>query len=144
MNKTLVILGVVLGASALATSEASAQERFGRQGQFALAAERLTGVVAASERSEVGDTDVTTNITSVYLLANPFNGVITNYSFPRIGFDYLVTNGFTLGASLGYFTYSGSVDVEGDETDLDGASGFLVAPRLGYAAMFSDTVGIWP
>jgi hypothetical protein len=130
----------------LPATDAAAQP-FGTAGQFSLSGERLSGVVVASESTDEGGVDQTTTYTSVSLLASPL-AATTNYSFPRIGLDYLVTDGFTIGAALGMFTVSGTAEAEAMgqsmEEDLGSFLGFLFAPRLGYAYMFNESVGIWP
>src|SRR5688572_17317356 len=110
MKKLFLMVGSILAASALTPAEARAQDRFGGEGQFAIAAERVTGVVSASQTTEVGGEETTSSFTSINLLTSPLSGFTTNYSFPRVGFDYFATDGFSLGMALGYFTFSGSVE----------------------------------
>jgi hypothetical protein len=136
------------GAVLLASPGAQAQEQFARSGQFAVSAERLTGVVFASESQEANGTTYTTKVTSVNLLLNATSGFTSNYSFSRVGLDYFATDGLSLGASLGLFSASASVETEAggqsQESDAGGGTGWLLAPRIGYAYMFRESVGIWP
>jgi hypothetical protein len=132
------MLGSILSAIALASSGASAQKRFGTQGQVAIGAERLTGVMFSSETSEEPDpAGGTSEVTASYTTVNLLN------SYARVGFDFFVLDGFSLGAALGYVAFLGRMEIDGTEQNTR-SKGFLLAPRLGYAAMFSDNEGIWP
>jgi hypothetical protein len=140
--------GALLGALFLCPRGAQAQETFGSEGQFAVSGERLFGVTWSTQSSEEGDVKSTQSYTNISLLANPYGPFVSAYSFPRVGADFFVIDGLSVGAALGLFTVSSSSKVEaGDqeqEEDGPSLSGFLLAPRIGYAAMFNETVGIWP
>ncbi|MBM4361142.1 MAG: outer membrane beta-barrel protein [Deltaproteobacteria bacterium] len=62
-------------------------------------------------------------------------GQLQPYALPRLGFDGFVIDGLSIGGTLGIYTAS----LEDND-----ATAFLVAPRVGYATYFSDSVGIWP
>jgi hypothetical protein len=142
---SLVLLGALLVPAA-----AGAQTRFGTAGRFAISAERITSINHSSWKSEDEEADAssTTSYTNIALFASPLSPVTSGYSFPRIGADYFVIDGLSLGAALGIVSTTSSQELEmGDtsvESDGDSLSGFLFAPRVGYAFMFSDNVGIWP
>jgi len=118
------------------TAAAQAQQ-LGQEGQFTVAAERLFGFHWASvsvENEDGPDGDGTARMVGLgwhYAQGMPYNQ-------PRAGFDYFLTDNFTLGGSLGFF--SGSTD------DMGGADfdGILLAPRLGYAMQLSRTISFWP
>src|SRR6185503_15220765 len=79
-------------------------------------------------------------ITTVAFLGNetlaPVGGVASGvYQAPRIGFDYFIINGLSLGGSFTIVSIS---------TDAGSGTDILFAPRVGYAYMFSDMFGIWP
>lgn len=144
---------LVSSAVLLAAPAAYAQD-FGKSGQFAVGAERLFGIVHTSHTREVGDGEFNVSHTNVSLLFSPFHSTTgtefpVGYSFPRIGADYFVMDGLTVGGSLGVFTHSGSFENEapGEETqdgDLGSITGFLFEPRVGYAFMFHEMFGLWP
>jgi hypothetical protein len=128
---------------------ANAQD-FGTAGRFAIAAERITSINHSSMKVEDDDSDgsFSTSYTNIAFLTNPLGSDTSGYSFPRIGFDYFVTDGLSVGAALGIISSSSSIEIDdGDtSTESDGAStsGVLFSPRIGYAFMFEDNIGIWP
>jgi hypothetical protein len=143
---------LVLSAVLLAAPAAYAQD-FGKEGQFAIGAERLFGVVHTSVTSEEGDLEATFSHTNISLLLSRSNSsgggeFPLGYSFPRIAADYFVIDGLSVGGSLGLYTHSGSLEVEfmgeSEENDTGSITGFLFEPRVGYAFMFSEMIGIWP
>jgi hypothetical protein len=134
-------------------TQPSVQEQYpsatlGRAGQLALSAERLFGVAWESEGTDESGTETTRSTTTVTLLSSRISGVIGNYSFSRVAADYFVSDGLSVGAALGYFNASGHYERTSagvtDESDTGSASGFVVAPRIGYAVMLTPTIGIWP
>ena len=143
---------LVSSAVLLAAPAVYAQD-FGKSGQFAVGAERLFGLVHSINTEELGDAEVTRSHTNISLLLTPFGSTTATsfpvgYSFPRIGADYFVMDGLSVGGSLGIFAHSGNVETEfmGETEDEDTGSitGFLFQPRVGYAFMFNETLGIWP
>jgi len=135
----------------LALPAAANAQAFGTAGRFAISAERITTINHSSVTSEDEDEDATTTIgrTNIALFANPTTGPATSgYSFPRIAADYFVIDGLSVGAGLGLASSSGTIENEAGnisvETDADSMSGLLFAPRVGYAFMFEDNIGIWP
>lgn len=142
-------LAVTIGVLASPRAEAQEPDQFARANQFALSVERAFGFVHTIDTAEPSaDTTDTDTITNVNLLTNPMGGFFSGYTVVRIGFDFFVIDGLSIGAALGYFTASTSSETEfmgmTDESDGPTYSGFLVAPRIGYAYMFNPTVGIWP
>lgn len=75
--------------------------------------------------------------TNAFLGENPL-------ALPRVGIDGFPTKGLSVGGSFAFFGSGGTVKSGGSEDDLASSSGFLIAPRVGYAAMFSNGFGIWP
>lgn len=147
---------LVLSAVLLAAPAAYAQD-FGKEGQFAVGAERLFGVVHTSITAEEDGAEATFSHTNISLLLSrsnstgggPVGGVFPlGYSFPRVAADYFVIDGLSVGGSLGLYTHSGNVEVEvmgaSEENDTGSVTGFLFQPRVGYAFMFSEMIGIWP
>jgi hypothetical protein len=120
----------------LFAGRASAQEpSFGEAGHVAISAERLFGYVHASRTQTVGGTETTASQDYFTLLTNPA-GVASGYGWPRIGIDAFVAGGFSVGGALGFFYLS--------DQDEDSSTGFLLAPRIGFAVPAGPRVSIWP
>ncbi|HEX4334847.1 MAG TPA: hypothetical protein VH062_02970 [Polyangiaceae bacterium] len=119
-------VGVLLVSS---RAEADAIDK----GTFALGAERITGVFHADEKVANADSSGTT---AIALFGNSVDSPLAGaWQFPRLGFDYFVTKGLSLGGSFVVLSRS----PEGtNQTDI------LVAPRVGFGYMFGRVVGIWP
>jgi hypothetical protein len=138
-----VALSLALLTLALAPA-AAAQERFGHAGGFAIGAERITGFTSTDTEADIEATGISeeldTETTSIAFLAND---PATPFAIPRVGFDFFVIDGLSLGGFFGYMsseTESSFGNVDTDESnDL-----ILFGARIGYAFMFSDVVGIWP
>jgi hypothetical protein len=109
---------------------------FGDTGHVAISAERLFGFVHTSiTTSTAGGGSTSQSTDTLTLLTNPLGASTTGYSWPRIALDVFLSRGISLGGSLGYFNVSpttGSI------------SGFLFAPRVGYAGHLSPRLAIWP
>lgn len=120
----------------------------GEAGQLAVAAERLTGFTYTTSSSEDDYGKRTTTVSNFHLLSNPLSGFATAYSVPRVGVDYFVAPGVSLGGSLSYARIGVGYKEEptgGPSTDYDSTLNlWSVSPRVGYAHMFSSGVGIWP
>jgi hypothetical protein len=123
------------------------------QGTFTVGAERLTGIVHASLKNDPFpgqppqdfDDD---GVTAVTFLGNggyadrfPGDSRAT-FAIPRVGFDYFIIDGLSLGGSITVLSYSNN-DSTPRNQDFS-VTNFLIAPRVGYAYMFGDVVGIWP
>ncbi len=128
-RSTLLVL-VACGATALAASaKAGALHGPIDQGTFALSAERLMGVFRANEK-------VANNASAGTTVFGLFgNGASNAFQSPRVGLDGFIVDGLSLGGSLGIVHIA---------RENDSSTGILIAPRVGYAYMFSDVVGIWP
>jgi len=126
---------------------------FGKAGQFAISGDRLFGLSWESISTDQNGRKETQSFTSLSLLRSPMNIAEGNiiagaYNAPRLSLDYFVIDGLSVGGSLGYFSISGHNKQEqagvSAEADTGSFSGFLIAPRVGYAYMFTDMLGIWP
>jgi hypothetical protein len=150
MMTTRFAAAMTLGGVVLAAPAARAADGFGSAGKVAISAERLFGVVAGSDTEKVDGQpgESTSYSTSISLLSNPIGGLFSNYSFARVGVDVFPIQGLSLGAALGYVSISTSSKAEANgmsvENDGPTLNGFVFAPRVGYAFMFMDMVGIWP
>jgi hypothetical protein len=148
--KGLICLGALIAAQSTAWAEQAAPA-FGDRGRVALSVERLFGYTHAAQTTPADmntafETTTTTN--SISLLGSPFAGVVSLFSFSRLGIDVFAARGLSLGASVGYSHLSQSaslrpmpVGVTLGEASLNGV---LAAPRIGYALRANDVVSIWP
>jgi hypothetical protein len=137
MRKTLLLAGVSALALVSFTGRASAQEpAFGDVGHVAISAERLFGFVHSKQTISYGGVDQNQSNDTFTLLANPLGGLSTGYAWPRLALDAFVAKSVTIGGSLGVFYLS--PDGGGS------ATGIVLAPRIGYAAMVGPGVAIWP
>ncbi len=160
LRKSLALLA--FASVGLASSAAFAQEPvaaapasvvdggIASAGNLIVSAERLFGFSVAEEKTDqtVGNTTVTRtdSQTSFGLLWNP--GASTSpYLIPRVGIDYTVIDGLTVGGSLGFYTHSTSSKQEGggQSREVDGPSltALMFAPRVGYILQFGDNMGLW-
>jgi hypothetical protein len=132
----LVAAVVLLFARAAAAQEPEGPGAFGDVGHFVLSGERLFGYVHTSVSESQGGTSVDGSADSIAVLGSP--GANNEYSVPRLGFDFFVTQGLSLGGSIAYLHLS-------QEIASSSASGWtvLVAPRIGYALAAGPTASIW-
>jgi hypothetical protein len=133
-----------LGLAFAAPTPAWAQN-LSDQGTFAVSADRLMGLIRTQQTRDLddvpGEQTLTTNDFS-FLGRGPVASPLSN---PRVAFDYFVIDGLSIGGSIGYWSQTGRVrDESGRRWDLDDQSALVFAPRVGYLALFSDHVGIWP
>ena len=158
-------LAALLGTTGLAAAQ-RAPDTFGARGQFAISGERLLGVYVVN--SEVEQTGTATggggpelslavnsesDTTSIAFLGN--DGGLGPAGIPRLALDYFVIDGLSIGGSLLISTDSsdaddlstastdGGIDFQAHERREVSATLFSLAPRVGYAHMFTPVVGIW-
>jgi hypothetical protein len=147
-----VIVGLSVAAASVAflaspgvRAQERAEGRLNQQGRFSVGAERLFGVAYQTTTIEQGGVKETLSTTSVSLLTKPNASPITA---PRIAFDYFAIDGLSVGMGIGYSTISNDATLEGVAgAQVGGGRGvhaFVVAPRVGYAYMFNEYVGLWP
>lgn len=152
MNKTLAFSTV---ATLMAASFSAFAGGSMPQGTFTIGAERLMGIVHADLKNDPypgqpgpgGDWGVTMfTFLGNGVMGDP--GAISaadsrsTFAIPRVGLDYFIIDGLSLGGSLTIL--STSVHDARDPRNDGSATDFLLAPRVGYAYMFGDVVGIWP
>jgi hypothetical protein len=108
---------------------------FGAQGQLAISVERLFGVeYERTSRSGPGDNYSTSTVIG---FGWSYAGRASSFIWPRAGLDYFVVNNLSLGAALGLYSGAGHNPIEGD-------TGFLFAPRVGYAIDLGSVASFWP
>jgi hypothetical protein len=148
---------VYFAASTALAQQAGMGSSFATAGTLAVGAERLFGFTHSSFKVEdenpppAGTTTSTTTVDTFSVLGKtPFSTdqFSSPYSTPRFGIDFFPIDGLSLGGSLTYIGQSGETEVEeagqSQSADNDSATGFLIAPRVGYGIMFNDIIGLWP
>jgi hypothetical protein len=129
---------VVLSLGLLAPAFASAQE-LGKKGDAIFSVDRLMGVTGTHQRVEMDEgpgADVYENDWTAISFGWRSRSIPSPFDVPRLAFDYVLFEHFTLGGSLGY------VSVDPDEGN--DFSSFIISPRAGYLYSFGRVVGIWP
>jgi len=141
----MVVGLMVLFAGTRARAQQEDPAPFGQARQVVISAERLFGFVhAEATASQNGGPDTTTNINAVSLLGNTL-GFFTPFAAPRVGFDVFAADRFSIGASVSYFHASESLSAPAGVTaSAPTLSGFVLAPRVGFALALGRTVSFWP
>ncbi|HQP34393.1 MAG TPA: hypothetical protein PLI95_04425 [Polyangiaceae bacterium] len=145
--RKMVVASMALGML-LVAGAAQAEDKFGTG--IILGVDRLWGIGMYSQTQSSDENGVDyeekTSRTAVNLLLAGSPASV--YQVPRLAFDYGLGNGLTVGGNLGYISQSGSSQMkkpsEGEEVDLPKTSGFLIAPRVGYALELAEGIYIWP
>lgn len=119
----------------------------GDQGHWSLSIDRAFGFDYLQSKPQMnGASEGTSSSTTFSLFGNPAAGSASAFSFPRLAFDAFVGSGVSVGAGFGLFHISQNLDDTG--TALVGAdesaTGFVIAPRIGYVGRLSPLVAIWP
>jgi hypothetical protein len=131
----MLALGLSLG------SGSAFAQTFGTQGDAAFGGERLFGLTFSKVTTEPDGQPESEEDTTIFGFAWSGDGDLpTPHVVPRLAFDYFVIDGLSLGGTIAYASYS----VEDEDNNEQDASTFLFSPRVGYAFMFNDTIGIWP
>jgi hypothetical protein len=113
--------------------EEAGERTFGNAGELVISAERLVGISRTARQTNIGGVKDKSSVNRANVLLNQ-NGDPYSYSHARLAFDYFAIDGLSLGGALGFSANSG------DNANRE----FIIAPRVGYALMFSDSVGLWP
>jgi hypothetical protein len=140
---------ILVGATLVtATGAASAKDHFGSQGTVVLGVDRVFGLTHTWINSEetIGpvDFDVTERSTNISVA---WNVTDSPYSNTRVAADFFLFKGLSIGGSFGLVSSSNEIEFGGearpDDVDFNVTS-FLIAPRIGYAFMFTEGFGLWP
>src|SRR5262249_47216936 len=123
---------------------APARAEIAGAGTLVISAERLFGFSANEVTTATQNGDVSTSRTDFGLLWGSTTNV---YMIPRVGVDYLVIDGLSVGASLGFFVSSndaGTVNgITSVQTSGPTSTRFLIAPRAGWVHGLGGRLGIW-
>lgn len=119
-------------ASSAATANAAAgPAAFGDASQFVLSAEQLFGYSYSRTSFTGGHTSTNT----FRLLADPLGAGAAAYMWPRLGFDYFVLRGISLGGAASFVRTT---------TGNNNNTVFELAPRVGYDVTIGPWLSAWP
>lgn len=105
---------------------------------FSLGLERFGGIAYAKGAEKDGDD-------SVSLLTMGLGvGNINPFAVPRIGADYILENGISLGAGAGFTRWSGSSSNGSRSEDIGSIFLYTFTPRVGYRVPISKSVDVTP
>jgi hypothetical protein len=111
----------------------------------ALSLERGFGLSYYSESEEQMDVTQTNSTTNLGL---GLGFALDSPSIVRVGVDYIMVGGLSLGGALGYASISRSSEVEGGgvsaESDGPTFSALVLGPRVGYVLPLTDSLDLWP
>jgi hypothetical protein len=139
-----VALLVALVSSAIASTGSAQDSGFAESGALVFGADRLFGVLHTSTTIGEDAAETTTSSTEISLLTRGAESA-SPYAAPRLTFDGFVTDGISLGGTLGVTSQSVEIDPPiGMDQDGPSETAVIVGGRIGYGHMFSDTVGLWP
>jgi hypothetical protein len=133
-------IAIGIGALLVPISHAEAAPGFGAPASVALGVEDVTGYYSRSLKYWDRNDRTVELSRSNLSLAFATGGV-------RLSIHYFILQSLSLGGTLGFESGSGSntyQDNPGTWTaDVPTESRLVIAPRVGYALMFTDKVGIW-
>jgi hypothetical protein len=140
LARSLSVLALGVGAAIVPTRSASAADGFANAGTLAISAEDMTGYFARSLKYW-NENDRTVEFSrSSFSLGMATGGV-------RLGLHYFLLKQVSLGGTLGFEHVSGSNTYQDDpgtwSTNVPSETRVVIASRIGYALMFTDSVGIW-
>jgi len=142
---SIAVVGLATRASAQTPDDGPT---VGDPGHWAISVDRAFGFdYLQSKPTMNGVSEGTASNTTFALFGNPAAGAASAFSFPRLAFDAFVGSGVSVGAGLGLFHISQHLDAStaGMTAAIDeSATGFIVAPRIGYAARLNPLVAVWP
>lgn len=120
--------------------QAEAAPEFGGPGTFAIGVEDITGYYA--RQLKFWDrTDRTVELSRSNLSLGFATGGV------RLGVHYFLIPGLSLGGTVGYESNSASNTYQDNPgtwtTDIPTNTRIVIAPKVGYALMFTDKVGLW-
>jgi hypothetical protein len=125
-------------ASFFGSPRAEAQQ-LGTKGDAIFGAERLFGIRGENvdiDRPEPAPDQELSGTTISFGFARS----LVPYNIPRVGFDYLIVDHWSIGGALAYSNMDADADPGGSATVTD----FALAPRGGFLYMFGAVAGIWP
>lgn len=135
MRKWMLAGSVVGVCTICGGAAAQVATGFGAQGQLAISAERLFGVEYARASNCPGGND---NCSATVIgFGWSYAGAASSFVWPRAGLDYFVANNLSLGGAIGLYSGAGHNALVND-------TGFIFAPRVGYAIDLGSVASFWP
>jgi hypothetical protein len=133
-------IAVAAGLALTLTSAGAWAQEFGNSGTFAISAERVFGFFYEDiDWDPPGPGSGSDEYTTFgFGWGDPH----TMYTVPRFAVDYFVIDSLSVGGTLAY--YHSDRDDDNNNNGDDDWSGFLFAPRVGYAITIADMAGFWP
>ncbi len=125
----------VLAAAGVARAQAGPD--FGAQGQLAISAERLFGIHYMRANNTTDGEPSSYQSATVIAFGWGSDPAGSSFVHSRAGIDYFVIDRLSLGGALGLYSASGHNPQVGD-------TGFLFAPRVGYAIDLGRVASFWP
>lgn len=133
-----MLAGCITGACTICGTAAAQVPGFGAQGQLAISAERLFGVEYAKATFDPpGPPPSFYQSSTIIGFGWSYQGNASSFLQPRAGIDYFVINSLSLGGAIGLYSGAGHNPQVGD-------TGFLFAPRVGYAVDLGSVASFWP
>lgn len=107
---------------------------------FSLAMERVGGIAYAKASSSEGNDDSSVSVTAIGI-----GGVTPNpFAIPRIGGDFILPSGLTLGGAVGFSYISASSRSGPRSQDVGSVTLYTLTPRVGYRIPLSDRIDLTP
>jgi hypothetical protein len=140
---SLVLLSVLSRSTGARADTGAVESAVGNRGDIAISVERLFGFVhtTTSYLPESVKSGINTNRFS--LLGSQATTSQNFYTFPRLAADYFLMPKVSIGGSLAYFHNTQTHVAGGVDNDISTISGFLIAPRVGFAARLGTSVSLW-
>jgi hypothetical protein len=128
----------LLGLYALGSSLPAQAEELGAKGNLVISAERLFGIYIDNQSADRGAAQSVDRNHTVFGLG--WGAASSTLSIPRVGIDYFLTDAFTLGGNLGFFSHN----IDGGNGQSTTITGLLFGIRAGYALRLGHSVSFWP
>ncbi len=131
---------VIAVGALLWTGVAHADGGVGERGTFAIGIDRLFGLAASTVTVHNNGNESSATTTELGLLmARP----ASLYMWPRLALDYAVIDGLTVGGAVAVVVGDSSTEQNNVGRDGPTRTGFLFAPRAGFAKGLTGSLGLW-
>jgi hypothetical protein len=122
-----------VAVAVLAVAGVARAQEFGAHGQVAISAERLFGIHYIRTDDKNSDAYASATVIGFGWNSDPSG---SSFIQPRAGIDVFVIDRLSLGGALGLYSGAGH--------NLINETGFLFAPRIGYAIDLGRVASFWP
>ncbi len=109
-----------------------------QRAMFSLALERAGGISFAHVSAK------DSNDSASLFTFGVAGATINPYAVTRLGLDYILEGGISIGGALGFTRFSGSSSGSGSSTDLGSVILYTLTPRVGYRLPLSPRVDLTP